>query len=165
MFRALAESMGFTEECFRDSVDHMIDTALASGNPWLAGIDRPRLEAEGHIRLNLEGQYPGVGSPARPFLPFATGNFGTPSGKAELYSASLAAQGLDPVLPFRPPVESRHGRDARAFPLELLARKASNFLNTTFSNLPSLQAMEEPGVLEMNPADAGRRGIADGDTV
>ena len=166
MFRALAESMGFTEECFCDSVDQIIDTALVSGNPWLAGIDRPRLEAEGHIRLNLEGQFPGVGSAnTRPFLPFAKGNFGTPSGKAELYSASLAAQGLDPVLPFTPPVESRHGRDARAFPLELLARKASNFLNTTFSNLPSLQAMEDPGVLEMNAIDAGSRGIADGDTV
>jgi molybdopterin guanine dinucleotide-containing S/N-oxide reductase-like protein len=165
-FRALAESMGFTEECFRESVDQMIDAALASGNPWLAGIDRPRLEAEGHIRLNLEGQFPGVGSPeSRPFRPFANGNFATPSGKAELYSASLAAQGLDPVLPFTPPVESRHGRDARVFPLELLARKASNFLNTTFSNLPSLQAMEETGVLEMNPTDAGSRGIADGDTV
>jgi anaerobic selenocysteine-containing dehydrogenase len=166
MFRALAESMGFTEECFQESVDHMIDTALDSDNPWLAGIDRQRLETEGHIRLNFAGQVPGGDSPAaHPFLPFADGHFPTPSGKAELYSASLAAQGLDPVLPFTPPAESRHGEDARAFPLELLARKAANFLNTTFSNLPSLQAMEEPGVLEMNPADARSRGIADGDTV
>jgi len=164
MFRALAESMGFTEECFRESVDQMIDQALASGHPWLAGIDRQRLESEGHIRLNFAGQAPDSPGP-HPFLPFADGNFPTPSGKAELYSASLRAQGLDPVLPFTPPVESRHGRDARAFPLELLARKADNFLNTTFSNLPSLQVLEQPGVLEMNPADACRRGIADGDTV
>ena len=166
MFRALAESMGFTEQCFRESVDEMIDTALLSDNPWLVGIDRQRLEAEGHIRLNFEGQVARAGSqPARPFLPFAAGNFPTPSGKAELYSASLEAQGHDPVLPFRPPVESRLGEHARAFPLELLARKAANFLNTTFSNLPSLQAMEEPGVLELNPDDARSRGIADGDTV
>jgi anaerobic selenocysteine-containing dehydrogenase len=166
MFRALADNMGFADECFRESVDQMIDTALFSPNPWLAGIDRQRLESEGHLRLNFEQQGPGTSSPARvPFLPFANGNFPTPSGKAELYSASLAAEGLDPVVPFRPPVESRHGEQARAFPLELLARKGANFLNTTFGNLPGMQAMEEPGLVEINPADATGRGIADGDTV
>jgi anaerobic selenocysteine-containing dehydrogenase len=144
----------------------MIDLALQSNHPWLVGIDRQRLESEGHIRLNFERQAPGGGKQAAsPFLPFAKGNFPTPSGKAELYSAALQAQGLDPVLPFTPPVESRHGAQARAFPLELLARKAANFLNTTFSNLPSIQALEEPDRLEMNPADARSRGIADGDTV
>jgi len=165
VFRALANSMGFAEECFRESVDQMIDTALLSNNPWLAGIDRRRLETEGHIRLNFEQQGRGSSSRAAIFLPFAKGNFPTPSGKAELYSGSLEAQGRDPVVPFMPPVESRHGEHGQAFPLELLARKADNFLNSTFSNLPSVRAMEEPDRVEMNPADALRRGIADGDTV
>jgi molybdopterin guanine dinucleotide-containing S/N-oxide reductase-like protein len=166
VFRALAKSMGFAEDGFRQSEEQMIDLALQSNHPWLVGIDRQRLESEGHIRLNFERQAPGGGKQAAsPFLPFAKGNFPTPSGKAELYSAALQAQGLDPVLPFTPPVESRHGAQARAFPLELLARKAANFLNTTFSNLPSIQALEEPDRLEMNPADARSRGIADGDTV
>jgi len=47
----------------------------------------------------------------------------------------------------------------------LLARKADNFLNSTFSNLPSVQAMEEPGLLEISASDAQARGIADGDSV
>jgi len=38
MFRALAEKMGFDEECFGESVDSMIDCALDSPNPWLKGI-------------------------------------------------------------------------------------------------------------------------------
>jgi anaerobic selenocysteine-containing dehydrogenase len=100
-----------------------------------------------------------------PFLPFAQGGFQTPSGKAELYNAALITQGLDPVAEFIPPEESRHSCGAQSYPLELLARKADNFLNSTFSNLPSVQAMEEPGLLELHPGDAARRGIRDGDAV
>src|SRR5581483_2411325 len=54
VFRALAERMAFEEECFQESVDEMIDQALSSANPWLSGIDRARLEQEGHVRLNFQ---------------------------------------------------------------------------------------------------------------
>jgi anaerobic selenocysteine-containing dehydrogenase len=175
LFRALAEGMGFEDECFRESVDQMIDGALDSGHPWLQGIDRERLEREGHIRMKF-GEA-GLGSAGQrgadvptqstyaAYLPFARGNFFTASGKAELYSESLKAQGLDPVVHFEPPTESRHSEQAKAFPLELLARKSDNFLNSTFSNLPTIQEMEEVGLLEMNASDAGTRRIADGDRV
>jgi len=166
LFRALAERMGFEEECFRESVDQMIDAALDSDHPWLQGIDRERLEREGHIRLNFEKQFSADGSQFSDFfLPFAKGNFATCSGKAELYSDALKAQGLDPVAHVAPPSESRHSEQAKTFPLELLARKADNFLNSTFSNLPVIQEMEEAGLLEMSTSDAQARGIADGDRV
>ena len=87
------------------------------------------------------------------------------SGKAELYSEDLKAQGLDPVVAFTPPDESRHGSQAQEFPLELLARKADNFLNTTFCNVPAVQEMEEAGLLEISAADARSRKIVDGDVV
>jgi anaerobic selenocysteine-containing dehydrogenase len=161
LFRALAERMGFDDECFRDSVDDMIDQALNAANPWLKGMTRQRLEKEGHIRLNFEGN----GAAPKAFLPWALGNFRTPSGKAELYNQRLKDQGLDPVASFVPPVESRHAAGAKAFPLELLARKADNFLNSTFSNLPTVQSMEEIGLLEISEKDADRRGISDGDMV
>ena len=166
VFRALAERMGFVEDCFRESVDEMIDTALSSPNPWLKGIDRERLEIEGHVRLNFENQFSVPGTQfSGYFLPFAKGNFPTRSGKAELYSEALKAKGLDPVVEFTPPSESRHSVMAKTYPLELLARKADNFLNTTFSNLPAVQNMEESGLLEMHPADAQVRGITEGDSV
>jgi anaerobic selenocysteine-containing dehydrogenase len=176
VFRALAERMGFEEPCFRESVDELIDVALDSPNPWLKGIDRKRLEREGHVRLNFEGsevlssRQPKAtvstqASECPPFLPFAKGNFRTPSGKAELYSEALKAQGLDPVVQFTPPSESRHSEQAKAFPLELLARKSDNFLNSTFSNQPEIQAMEDMDLLEMSACDAVKRGIADGDRV
>jgi molybdopterin guanine dinucleotide-containing S/N-oxide reductase-like protein len=164
LFRALAGRMGFEEDCFRESVDQMIDTALHSDNPRLRGVDREKLEREGHVRLNFENQSVSS-SQFSDFLPFAEGNFGTKSGKAELYSEDLKAQGLDPVVAFAPPDESRHSSQARQFPLELLARKADNFLNTTFCNVPVVQEMEEAGLLEMSTVDARARRIVDGDRV
>jgi anaerobic selenocysteine-containing dehydrogenase len=158
VFRALAERMAFRDACFAESVDEMIDGALASNNPWLEGISRERLEREGQVRLNFSDS-------REPFLPFAQGNFHTASGKAELYSEAIKAQGLDPVVQFTPPAESRHGNKNATFPLELLARKADNFLNSTFCNLPSVQQMEQTNLLEMHSADAQVRGIADGERV
>ena len=170
LFAALAQRMGFEEPCFRESVDCMIDRALDSPNPWLRGITRERLEREPQIRLNFAGTDEEMGenaSPAfRPFLPFAQGNFQTPSGKAEFYNPALERLGLDPVVAFTPPDESRHGSQAAGFPLELLARKPDNLLNSTFSNLPSVRSMEPwIGMLEMHPADAKARGVRDGDRV
>jgi anaerobic selenocysteine-containing dehydrogenase len=155
-FRALAQAMGFKDAVFSESVEQMMDLALSGGHPHLAGIDRARLEREGHVRLNF-------GNGDEPFLPFAKG-FPTPSGKAELYSEALAAQGLDPVVSFVPPTESRH-HAARKFPLELLARKCDNYVNSSFANLPVVQKMEHPELLEIGADDAGSRGISDGDRV
>jgi anaerobic selenocysteine-containing dehydrogenase len=140
----------------------MIDLALSAPNPWLKGMSRETLEKEGHVRLNFEGNENGS---SKPFLPYAEGNFRTSSCKAELYSETLKAEGLDPVATFIPPDESRHTAAAKEFPLELLARKADNFLNSTFTNVKSVQAMEETGLLEISRPDAEPRGIRDGDTV
>ncbi len=174
MFRALAARMGFNDSCFSESIDDMIDSALDSSNPWLQGITRERLQQQHQVRLNFAAsgtRHPASGengeqadAASAPFLPFANGNFRTPSGKAELYSEAIKAQGLDPVVEFNPPAESRHSA-GKTFPLELLARKADNFLNSSFSNLPSVQAMEETNLLEMHSDDARERGIGDGATV
>ena len=187
VFRALAQRMGFDDDCFSETVDEMIDLALDSKNPWLEGINRERLE-QSHVRLNFGGHgsaaadqsmsanpggerastdQPSSVEEIEPFLPFVRGNFRTASGKAELYSEAMRAQGLDPVAAFTPPTESRHGKNVenKVLPLELLARKSDNFLNSTFSNMPSLKEMEEPGLLEISVADARVRGIHNGDSV
>ncbi len=175
LFRALAERMGFEEDCFREGVDAMIDRALDSSNPWLKGITRERLDRENQVRLQFAGTTAGAGAsagrtgasvPAQFFLPFAEGDFRTPSGKAEFYSQVLKGQGLDPVVAFTPPEESRHGAKANGFPLELLARKPDNHLNSTFANVASVRELEPLlGLLEMHAVDAQARGIRDGDRV
>lgn len=160
-FRELALHMGFEDECFREPVDAMIDSALASGAPQLAGITRQRLERDPHVRLNLHGD----SDEERPWLPFANG-FPTPTGKARLYDGDLIAKGMDPVASFVPPEESRHQKAPQRYPLELLARKADNFLNSTFVNLPGHQKMEtQQNDLEISSGDAECRGIGDRDRV
>ncbi len=184
MFRALAARMGFTDACFSESVEDMIDVALSSAHPHVQGITRARLEREPWVRLNLPVNGVGhahdaaradgvarVSDPraatesrdSAPYLPFAHG-FATPSGKALLYNESLIALGLDPVISFTPPTESRHRKTSR-YPLEMLARKSDNHLNSTFCNLPVHQKMETPGLLEISARDAEPRGIRDGDRV
>jgi anaerobic selenocysteine-containing dehydrogenase len=159
LFGELAERMGFTEACFADREDELIEQALAA-NPadprsaWFAGITRERLEREGHIPLNLPRNADGE------VLPFSTADwFRTPSGRGELI----------PVPAFVPPTESRTGAAARSgeYPLEFLPRKADNYMNSTFANIPRHQKMEarSAGMLEMHPADATARGLATGDAV
>jgi anaerobic selenocysteine-containing dehydrogenase len=146
IFRALAARMDFTEPCFRDSDDDMIRTALASGDSFLEGISLEALDERHFIRLNLP----------EPFLPFAEGGFGTPSGKCEFRAATLD---------YQPPLESRHG-DASLrgrFPLELISPKGDNNMNSTFSSRPENDDFQS--VLTLHPTDAAARGIADGDAV
>jgi anaerobic selenocysteine-containing dehydrogenase len=188
VFRGLAERMGFEEACLFESDDEAIDVALDVEHEWLAGIDRKALEKVGHIRMKLPtdavapkaiaATAAGEGArapqsrseaPLHPsghgfFLPFANG-FPTASGKALLYNESLIALGLDPVIEFKPPVESRALGDTAKYPLEMLARKADNFLNSTFCNLPGTQKMEDVEILEISEADATKRGIREGDSV
>lgn len=163
LFRQLAERMGFHEPCFADTEDELIDQALTTDAPWMQGITRERLEKEPSIRLNFPEERNGGH-----FLPFSSPEwFRTPSGKAEFYSETLAAQGLDPLPAYVPATESRHGAMAAKFPLELLARKADNHMNSTFAGLPGHRGLEgaHSGRLEMHPADARERGITEGDRV
>jgi molybdopterin guanine dinucleotide-containing S/N-oxide reductase-like protein len=158
LFSQLAQRIGFSEPCFRDSVDDLIEQALNA--PATEGITRQELEAKGSIRLPSASQRPrGVS------LPFANGGFATPSGKAEFYSSALAAQGFEPLPAFHPPDESRRGADAHTFPLEFLPRKADHYMNSTFANLPGHQKMESPGLVFMHASDAAARQIAEAELV
>jgi anaerobic selenocysteine-containing dehydrogenase len=150
VFGELARRMGFTEPCFTDTVDDLIDQALTTDSPWFDGIDRSRLERDGHVLLNLPVDAAGQ------TLPFSTSEwFRTPSGKGELV----------PVPVFVAPRESR--ANAADYPLELLPRKADNYMNSTFANHSAHQRMESrtAGVLEMHTTDATPRGVATGDEV
>jgi anaerobic selenocysteine-containing dehydrogenase len=152
LFGELARRMGFEEPCFDDREDQLIDQALKTENPWFDGITRERLEREGHVPLQLPVNEDGV------TLPFSTAEwFRTASGRGE----------LTPVPVFAAPVESRGGADAATYPLEFLPRKADNYMNSTFANLPGHQRMETrtAGVLEMHVTDASLRGITEGDAV
>jgi len=100
----------------------------------------------------------------RPYLPFAHGNFPTPSGKCELYSARMKEMGLDPLPAYTPPYELPETAPelAAKYPLVLISSPAHQFLNTTFVNVTSLRRQAREPECLLHPADAERRGIATG---
>lgn len=161
VFRLLAARMGFSEPCFQDSDEALIDQALAGEHPWLAGITRERLLREGWVKLNLPGDERGR------FAPFARGGFRTPSGKVEFRSDRMARDGYDPLpvhLPLAEGAEATPDLHAR-YPLTLLSPKAHHFINSSFNDVATLTRREGRPTLEIHPADAAARGIRDGQLV
>ena len=157
LFRRLAAAMGFDEPCFRESDDELARRAFRAGDPRIAGWDWDAVKRDGFRRLALPADD----------APFASGGFPTPSGKCEFASASLAAQGHDPlpevVLPRESPV-SNPALAAR-YPLAFISPPARNFLNSSFANLPAFVAEERGPRLLLHPGDAAPRAIATGDKV
>ena len=145
IFRELAAHMGFTEACFKDN-----DEALCRAT-YGDKIDFNELLEKGFATLKL------------PDAPFADGQFPTPSGKCEFFSARLQAAGLD-GLPDHVPNFEAFGA-SKEFPLAMISPPARNFLNSTFVNVKSLRDIEGEPVLEMHALDAAARGIASGDIV
>ena len=153
LFAELGQRMGFDDPAFRDGEDDLIAQALDSKHPWFAGISKQRLERDGMAPLAMPTNERGES------LPFSTREwFRTANGRADLL----------PLPEWHAATESRSNVAATArFPLEMLARKGDNFMNTTFANLTNHRRMESrtEGLLEMRPADATARGIANGDIV
>ncbi len=155
VFRLLARAMGMEEELFAVSDEELARLAL-KGEGTLAGLTLEQLRA-GPQRLRLP----------RPWAPFAQGQFPTPSGKCELYSAREAQAGRDPLPHYVPPHEDPQTcpERARQYPLQLLTPPQPSFLNSTFVNVDSLRQLAGERTLEIHPVDAAARGIRDGEWV
>ena len=151
IFRLLAKEMQLTEPSLQDDDLTIIRQAIPANHPKFAGVTVDQLMEKGWARLNVP----------TPYLPFANGEFVTPSGKCEFYSERMKEMGLDPVPNFTPPYESAE-RDPKLmdrFPLTLISSPAHQFLNTTFVNIGALRrAAREPECI-IHPHDAERRGI------
>ncbi len=165
VMRLLAGAMGYNEPWLHESGEEAIRRVLdatRAHNPLLAGITLERLQVEGTVPLNFP---PGAD------VPFADLRFPTPSGKVELYCAKLAQQGLDPLPDYAPPAEfAEQQADAgeqepRRFPLILISGASHHFVSSSLANQPGLRAKEGTPFVEINPADAAARGIANGDRV
>ena len=98
---------------------------------------------------------------------YADSGFRTPSGKVELYSATLAEHGHDPLPAFDEPLTSPRSRPdlADRFPLVLSCAKSLFFCETQHRQIASLRKSAPDPQLEIHPATAEARGIAGGDWV
>jgi anaerobic selenocysteine-containing dehydrogenase len=157
----LADAMGFEEPWLHHSPDEIIEEILiatAVHSPALRGITLTELKANGAVPLLLEST-----------VPFADLHFPTPSGKLELYSQTLAEAGLDPLPGWvgkengvSPPDQNSALPSA---PLNLISGAAHHFVSSSFAGQDSLIEREGTPFVEIHPADAAVRSIADGDTV
>jgi anaerobic selenocysteine-containing dehydrogenase len=145
VFQDLARRFDFKDPCFSQSEPEIIESLLASGSPYLKGITLDRLKTGRPVRLQV------------PTAVFESG-FGTPSGKIEFYSQSMAAMGLDP-LPNGEPSVDREGEGR--FKLQLITPPRHQFLNSTFNEIDDLRKKAGPATLMIHPDDAKKRGIED----
>jgi anaerobic selenocysteine-containing dehydrogenase len=154
VFRLLAERMGLQDPSLRETDEQMARAALRFEDPKLRDITFEQLERDVSVRLNLPD----------PYRPFAEGGFPTPSGKCELVSETLAAQGQDPLAGYVPPRENRTSNPALAarYPLAFISPPAHHFLNSTFSAQPVFVRREGEASLTIHPGDAAARGVVDG---
>lgn len=153
IFRLIGKRMGLDHPSLDDDDVTLIKQSLDSQHDRMRGVTFDALEEHGWVRLNVP----------RPYLPYAEGNFPSPSGKCELYSARLGAMGIDPLPTYTPPLELPETAPelAKKYPLVLISSPRHYFLNTTFVNIESLRKNAEPEcVLHVN--DAERRRIAEG---
>ncbi|PTQ91939.1 anaerobic selenocysteine-containing dehydrogenase [Paraburkholderia sp. GV072] len=155
IFRGLARHMALDEPALFESDEAVAQNAFRWQDKKLEGVNWEALKQAGWAKLNL------------PDAPFAEGGFYTPSGKCEFYSERLAQQGLDPLPDYLPPYESAEFAPelAARYPLAMISPPARNFLNSTFVNVESLRSTEGEPHLDIHPADAEPRHIADGDYV
>ena len=145
-FRRLAAALGRTEPFLYESDELLIQTALNSGHPWLDGISLNRLKEAGAIHFNHE----------RDWRPFAHGGFQTPSGKAELWSQSMQAQGLDPLPSGGDFPQVSDGR------LQLISGKTLHYLNSSYGHMERHRRREGKLFVEVHEDDARDRGLQDG---
>ena len=152
LFSQLAQRMGFTEPCFRDSVDDLIDQAL----------DTP----------SMKRHAPGTGgekahsNTARGGTAVCQGWLCHTQRQGGVLFERAGSAGTRTAAYVSPSRRIAPGGRIRAhFPLEFLPRKADNYMNSTFANLPGHRKMESPGLVMMHASDAGARQIHEADWV
>lgn len=96
---------------------------------------------------------------------FANNPFSTPSGKIEIYSERLRDLGIAEIPPIPRYVPCPEGPEdplRERYPLQLIGWHTKRRTHTIFDNCASMENLE-PQRLWINPADAARRDIQDGD--
>lgn len=153
VFSQLARRMGLGQY-FDKKPEEYLQDLLGPGNPLLEGISLERLRTEGAIRLSLP----------KPYVPFADGTFPTPSGRLEFYSEPLVD--IEQELPVhQEPLEGPRSALGSKYPLTFLTTHSRFSANSQHFGLPHVEARCPEPFLELNPSDAGARGIKDGDQV
>ena len=148
LFRLLAREMGFKETYLYLSDIDIVKKTLESKHEFMEGISFESLRNTGGQKLNLPEKW----------MPHAAGNFKTSSGKCHFYDPNM-----EQALPDFIPIEYSN-EEKKQYPLHLLTIKTPQyFLNSSHANVDHILEKEGMPYLEVNPMDAAKRNIADGD--
>jgi anaerobic selenocysteine-containing dehydrogenase len=149
----LATRLGLGSHFWDGDIDAAFGHQLA---PSGITLDELRAHPEG-VRVPLATRY----------RKYADSGFRTPSHKVELYSATLAAHGYDPLPAFEEPRISPRSRPdlAEQYPLVLSCAKSLFFCETQHRQVTALRKSAPDPQIELHPSTAESRGIAAGDWV
>jgi molybdopterin-containing oxidoreductase family molybdopterin binding subunit len=150
IYSLLAAKLGFGDHFNQQPVDY-IKQLLDSPTLRNMGVTFETMQRDGAFRASTA-----------PIIPFSDSKFITPSGRIEFYNEAL--QQKLPV--FLPPIEAWSDTDlAKKYPLQLLQGRKKFGVHTQYFNIQWLREIDPYPFIEMNPADANTRGIAEGNTV
>lgn len=147
----LARRMGYGDYFPWGSEEEIIDFVLEPSGLSVKSLteERPEGLQYGEVRYR---EYESTGFP-------------TPSGKVELYSETLANQGLDPLPSLRESPESPFGSPelAKEYPLVLTTgARHQEFMHSQLRNVPTLRQRGPEPFAEINPETAKEYGVEDG---
>ena len=151
----IARRVGLGEYFQQGPRDYM-RVLLDSGHPSVANITLERLEKEKIVRGNV---------PFPPEIPFVRKEFPTPSGRIEIYNELLVEFGQE--LPIHQETLESPLRSllAKQYPLTFLTAKVRATTHSVMANVDWMKEISSEPMLDMNPIDAEKRGIKDGDLV
>ncbi len=149
LFRRLAHAFGFDQPELHLSDEEQLEMGLSDS------VDLDALRSDGFVRVT---SFP------VDHLPYAQGGFHTQSGKAELVAESFAAVGVSRLPEWIAPTEGPGSAAMEKTPLFLQTpKKATRFLNTSYSDLPAHAGRETAPHIELDPYDADARDLQAGD--
>jgi len=156
----LAKKMGYVDpadNAFTQTDEEMIREIVDPSNPLMEGITFEQLKENGWARGSVE-------SDRRNYL---KNGWPTGSKKIEILSEAIAAEypGQDPLPTYVPEIEGQEDPKRAKYPIQVLSSATHYFIGDSFQSVPRLQAMMSRPTVEMNPEDAAKRGIKDGDLV
>jgi molybdopterin-containing oxidoreductase family molybdopterin binding subunit len=129
------------------TAEQYVDRVLSSGHPSVEGITLEKLK-EGPVAVP----------------PYNVRGFRTPSGRIEFYSEQMREFGQELPL-YLEPMESARRPQAKRYPVSYLSTHTKYGNHSLLASVGWLREVDPEPVLEMNPVDAERRGIEDGDMV
>ncbi len=150
---ALAQKMGLGQDYpFHDDIS------------WIDFMVKP--SGASFDRLDKE-QIAYVGGGIR-YRKYETEKFNTPTGKLEFYSHWFEKLGVPPLPGFHSPAGdslTTQSPDGNTFSLLGSSKRPLQFVHTRFKNLPRAAKSHPEPLVYLNPEDAGKRSIREGQVV